>query len=115
MDVSSVLMRLNDRVALWTWRICCVCIKGSPLQQCPLVWTHVEWEFGHIITSGLDCEFEGHGCKGSSVETQGKLVEVCIGSFSTAYRKNCGRGESLWTTTCPVTVDGVSKGMLPVR
>ena len=36
-------------------------------------------------------------------------------SFSTAFKKNCGRGESLGTTACPKTVVGVSKGMLPVR
>ena len=28
---------------------------------------------------------------------------------------NCGRGESLGTTTCLRTVFGLSKGMLPVR
>ena len=36
-------------------------------------------------------------------------------SFSTTFLKNCGRGESLGTTTCPKTVVGVSKGMLPVK
>ena len=36
-------------------------------------------------------------------------------SFSTTFVKNCGRGESLRTTTCLKTVVRVSKGMLPVK
>ena len=34
---------------------------------------------------------------------------------STTFLKHCGRGESLGTTTCLITVVGVSKGMLPVK
>ena len=36
-------------------------------------------------------------------------------SISITFLKNCGICESLRTTTCPKTVVGVSKGMLPVR
>ena len=36
-------------------------------------------------------------------------------SFFTTFLKNCGRGESLRTTTCLKAVVGVSKGMLPVK
>ena len=36
-------------------------------------------------------------------------------SFSTTFLKNCGRGESLRTTTCLEAVVGVSTGMLPVK
>ena len=31
-------------------------------------------------------------------------------SFSTTFHKNCGRGESLGTTTCPKTVVGDKQG-----
>ena len=37
-------------------------------------------------------------------------------SISTTFRKNCGRGESLGTTTCFISVVGVTKDMLlPVK
>ena len=36
-------------------------------------------------------------------------------SFSTTFLNNCGRGESLWTTTCHKAVVGVDKSMLPVE
>ena len=36
-------------------------------------------------------------------------------TMSTTFHKSCGRGESLRTTTCPKTVVGVSKGMLPAK
>ena len=36
-------------------------------------------------------------------------------SFSTTFLKNCGRGESLQTTTCLKAVVGMSKGMLTVN
>ena len=36
-------------------------------------------------------------------------------SFSTTFLKNYGRGESLGTSTCLMTVVGVSKAMLPVK
>ena len=36
-------------------------------------------------------------------------------SFSTTFLKNCGRGESLGSTTCLNAVVGVSKGMLSVE
>ena len=35
--------------------------------------------------------------------------------FLPHFLENCGRGESLGTTTCLKTVVGVSKGMLPVK
>ena len=34
---------------------------------------------------------------------------------STTFLTICGRGESLRTTTCPKTMIGASKGMLPVK
>ena len=36
-------------------------------------------------------------------------------SFAITFPKRCGIGESIWTTTCPKTVFGVSKGKLPVK
>ena len=36
-------------------------------------------------------------------------------TFYTTFLHNCGRGESLKTTTCPKTVVGVSKGMMSVK
>ena len=36
-------------------------------------------------------------------------------SFSNTFLENCGRGESVGTTTYPKTVARVGKGMLPVR
>ena len=35
--------------------------------------------------------------------------------FFTTFLTNCGRGESLVTTTCLKTVAGVNKGLLPVK
>ena len=48
---------------------------------------------------------------------KGVLDLECLSScarFSTMFLKNCGRGEGLTTTTCPKTVVGVGKRMLPV-
>ena len=36
-------------------------------------------------------------------------------SFSTTFLKNCGRCESLWTTTCLKTAVGVKQGHAPCR
>ena len=36
-------------------------------------------------------------------------------SCSTTFHKNCGRGESLWTTTCPITVVGGKQGHAPSK
>ena len=36
-------------------------------------------------------------------------------SFSTTFLKNCGRGESLGTTTYLKAFVGLSKGILPVK
>ena len=36
-------------------------------------------------------------------------------SFTAKFLTNCGRSESLGTTTCLQTVLGVNKGMLPVK
>ena len=36
-------------------------------------------------------------------------------SSSTTFLENCGRGESLETTTCHKTEVGASTGMLPVK
>ena len=35
--------------------------------------------------------------------------------FSVTFLKNSGRGQSLRTTTCPETVVGVNKGILPAK
>ena len=50
-----------------------------------------------------------------SVRLMPSIPEFVLLFFSTAFVKNCGRGESLQTTTCIKAVVGVSKGLLPVK
>ena len=43
----------------------------------------------------------------------GCTVPAIQSLFSTTFLKNCGRGEGLGTTTCPITVIGGRQGHAP--
>ena len=85
--------------------------------HCQLRWTlFVGWTcFSFLCTlSYVTCKqgnvHWGHFCPPRALFCGSHVV-----CSSTTFLTNCGRGESLRTATYPLTVVGVSKGMLPVE
>ena len=70
---------------------------------------------GWLVLSDIHKHMKISLSRGTRNEFSGCMFLPSRPGLYTTFLKNCGRGESLETPTCPRTVVGVSKGMLAVK